>query len=83
MMYPNSALIMLSYFDFKIFTTAFLRGDPKKLGGILTTSCRVDIENNCQVIHGIQFMNLWIKFAHFRIHSWNNQKSLIYSLVLK
>ncbi len=65
---------MLSYFDFKIFITAFLRVVPNKLGGILTTSCRVDIENNCQVIHGIQFMNLWVKIAKFIIHSWNNQK---------
>jgi hypothetical protein len=54
---------MLSYFDFKIFTAAFLRVLPNKLGGILTTSCKVDIENNCAVLDGFEFMNLWVKFA--------------------
>jgi len=52
---------MLSYFDFRIFIEAFFRADPNKLGGILTTSCRVDIENNCAVLDGGEFMNLWVK----------------------
>jgi hypothetical protein len=56
---------MLSYFDFKILIAAFLRVVPNKLGGILTTSCRVDIENNCAVLDGFEFMNLWVKIAIF------------------
>jgi hypothetical protein len=51
---------MLSYFDFKISTAAFFRADPNELGGILTTSCRVEIENNFGVFAGFEFMNLWI-----------------------
>jgi hypothetical protein len=30
-----------------MFVAAFLSAVPNKLGGILTTSTRVDIENNC------------------------------------
>jgi hypothetical protein len=37
---------MLSYFSLRIFTAAFLSVVPNRLGGILTTSSRVDIENN-------------------------------------
>jgi len=31
---------------------------PNKLGGILTTSTRVDIENKCTVFLEFQFMNV-------------------------
>ena len=43
-----------------MFMAAFLRVAPNKLGGILTTSTRVDIENNCAVVLESQFMNLWV-----------------------
>ena len=46
-----------------MFTAAFLRVVPNKLGGILTTSTRVDIENNCVVFFEFQFMNLWVIYA--------------------
>ncbi len=62
-MYPKSALIMLSYFDFKISIAAFFIVVPNKLGGILTTSFRVDIENNFAVNDGFEFMNLWVKIV--------------------
>jgi len=39
---------------------AFLRAVPNKLGGILTTSTRVDIENNCAESLELEFMNLWV-----------------------
>jgi len=65
MMYPKSALIILSYFDFKILSAAFLSVVPNKLGGILTTSCKVDIENNCAVLDRFEFMNLWVKITKF------------------
>ncbi len=52
---------MLSYFDFSILTAAFFRAVPNKLGGILTTSCKVDIENNCADLDEFEFMNLWVK----------------------
>jgi hypothetical protein len=71
---------MLSYFDFKILTAAFLRAVPNKLGGILTTSCRVDIENNCAVLDGFEFMNLWVKIANFYNLSRENFKRI--SLIL-
>ncbi len=48
-----------------MFTAAFLSVVPNKLGGILTTSTRVDIENNCAVFLEFQFMNLWVIWAHF------------------
>jgi hypothetical protein len=64
-MYPKSALIILSYFDFKILSAAFLSVVPNKLGGILTTSCKVDIENNCAVLDRFEFMNLWVKITKF------------------
>jgi len=67
---------MLSYFDFKIFIAAFLRVLPNKLGGILTTSCRVDIENNCAVIDGFEFMNLWVNFAKFYNPFMKNPKKI-------
>ena len=54
---------MLSYFDFKISTAAFFSVVPNKLGGILTTSCKVEIENNFGVFAGIEFMNLWVFFV--------------------
>jgi len=54
---------MLSYFDFKISIAAFFIVEPNKLGGILTTSFRVDIENNFAVSDGFEFMNLWIKIV--------------------
>ena len=72
---------MLSYFDFKIFTAAFLRVLPNKLGGILTTSCRVDIENNCAVTDGFEFMNLWVNFAKFYNLFMENPKKV--SLILQ
>jgi hypothetical protein len=43
-----------------MFIAAFFIAVPNKLGGILTTSTRVDIENNCVVILGHEFMNLWV-----------------------
>jgi hypothetical protein len=46
-----------------MFTAAFLSVVPNKLGGILTTSTRVDIENNCAVFFEFQFMNLWVIHA--------------------
>jgi len=33
----------------RMFIPAFLSVVPNKLGGILTTSTRVDIENNCTI----------------------------------
>jgi hypothetical protein len=42
---------------------AFFSDVPKRLGGILTTSSSVEIENNFEVIDDFQFMNLWIKSA--------------------
>ena len=48
-----------------MFTAAFLSVVPNKLGGILTTSTRVDIENNCAVFFEFQFMNLWVFHAYF------------------
>jgi hypothetical protein len=41
-----------------MFTAAFLSVVPNKLGGILTTSTRVDIENNCVIFLEFQFMNV-------------------------
>ena len=67
---------MLSYFDFKMFTAAFFRVVPNKLGGILTTSCRVEIENNCAVLDGFEFMNLWVKFGKFYNLLMKNSKKL-------
>ena len=46
-----------------MFTAAFLSVVPNKLGGILTTSTRVDIENNCAVFLEFQFMNLWVIYV--------------------
>ncbi len=43
-----------------MLTAAFFRVDPNKLGGILTTSTSVDIENNFVEVAGFQFMNLWV-----------------------
>ena len=43
-----------------MFIAAFFSVVPNKLGGILTTSTRVDIENNCAVVPESQFMNLWV-----------------------
>ena len=65
MMYPSSALIMLSYFDLRILSAAFLRPVPKRLGGILTISTSVETENNCNFFLGFEFMSLWVKFAIF------------------
>ena len=36
---------MLSYFSLSMVVAAFLRDSPNSLGGILTTSVSVDIEN--------------------------------------
>ena len=46
-----------------MFTAAFLSVEPNKLGGILTTSTRVDIENNCADV--FQLMNLWVIYESF------------------
>ena len=46
-----------------MFSAAFLRVVPNKLGGILITSTKVDIENNYAVFLESQFMNLWVIFA--------------------
>jgi hypothetical protein len=43
-----------------MFSAAFLSVVPNKLGGILTTSPSVDIENNCDVFLKFEFMNLWV-----------------------
>tara|TARA_B100000745_G_scaffold288503_1_gene225980 strand:- start:305 stop:559 length:255 start_codon:yes stop_codon:yes gene_type:complete len=59
-MYPNSALIILSYFDFRILSAAFFRVVPKRLGGILTISTNVDTENNYSFFLEFQFMSLWV-----------------------
>jgi ATP-binding protein involved in chromosome partitioning len=48
-----------------MFIDAFFRVVPNKLGGILTTSPSVDIENNFDVFRKFQFMNLWIIEADF------------------
>jgi hypothetical protein len=48
-----------------MFTAAFLSVVPNKLGGILTTSTRVDIENNYLVFLEFQFMNLWVIYLEF------------------
>jgi len=48
-----------------MLTAAFLSVVPNRLGGILTTSTRVDIENNCEFFFEIQFMNLWVFCAYF------------------
>jgi hypothetical protein len=58
MMYPKSALIMLSYFSLRMLVAAFFNVVPNKLGGILTTSTRVDIENKCTIFLEFQFMNV-------------------------
>ena len=63
MIYPKSALIMLSYLSLRMFVAAFLIAVPNKLGGILTTSTRVDIENNCDTFLEFEFMNLWVIYA--------------------
>ncbi len=63
MMYPNSALIMLSYLSLRMFVAAFFIDVPNMLGGILTTSSRVDIENNCDIFLEFEFMNLWVIHA--------------------
>ena len=49
-----------------MFNAAFFRVVPNKLGGILTTSPSVDIENNCDVFLEFQFMNLWVIQADFK-----------------
>ncbi|MFB5622820.1 MAG: hypothetical protein ACE5RH_02385 [Nitrosarchaeum sp.] len=54
---------MLSYLSLRMFVAAFLIAVPNKLGGILTTSTRVDIENNCDVFVEFEFMNLWVIYA--------------------
>jgi len=41
-----------------MFIDAFLSVVPNKLGGILTTSTRVDIENKCIFFFEFQFMNV-------------------------
>ncbi len=46
-----------------MFTAAFLSVVPNKLGGILTTSTRVDIENNCDIFLEFEFMNLWVIYT--------------------
>ena len=38
---------------------AFFRDWPKRLGGILTTSRKLVIENNCDAISEFLLMNLW------------------------
>ena len=43
----------------------FFRVVPNKLGGILTTSPSVDIENNCDGFLKFQFMNLWVIQVNF------------------
>jgi hypothetical protein len=43
-----------------MFNAAFFRVVPNRLGGILTTSPSVEIENNCDVFLKFQFMNLWV-----------------------
>lgn len=57
-----------------MFTAAFFKVVPNKLGGILTTSTRVDIENNYGYIFEFQFMNLWVIGAE-------NYKDFAYSLI--
>jgi hypothetical protein len=48
-----------------MFVAAFLIAVPNKLGGILTTSTSVDIENNCDIFLEFEFMNLWVIFSLF------------------
>jgi hypothetical protein len=48
-----------------MFIAAFLSVVPNKLGGILTTSTRVDIENKCIFFLEFQFMNLWVIWLEF------------------
>jgi len=48
-----------------MFIPAFFKVVPNKIGGILTTSTRVDMENNCEVNDKFEFMNLWIIFPNF------------------
>lgn len=65
MMYPRSALIIDSYFSLRMLIAAFLRAVPNKLGGILITSTRVEIENNFELFDELEFMNLWIIIPNF------------------
>jgi hypothetical protein len=44
-MYPRLEFTMLSYFDLSMLIAAFFSDEPKRAGGILTTSPRVEIEN--------------------------------------
>ena len=56
---------MLSYFDFKIFSAAFFRVVPNRVGGILTISISVETENNFKFFYDFQFMNLWVNSVNF------------------
>jgi len=49
----------------RMLTAAFFSAVPNKVGGILTTSTRVDIENNFALSDGFEFMNLWVIFDKF------------------
>ena len=62
-----------------MFTAAFLSVVPNKLGGILTTSTRVDIENNCAVFLEFQFMNLWCQ--NLKILGIFQKKTQIFSML--
>jgi hypothetical protein len=61
MIYPKVGLTMLSYFDLRMLMAAFLIDVPNRVGGILTISSCVETENNFEIFHNFQFMNLWVK----------------------
>ena len=67
MIYTKSLFIILSYFDFRIFSAAFFNVVPNRLGGILTISTSVETENNCEFFYEFQFMNLWVKLDNLML----------------